>query len=99
VVDYSQPKPIDPIRHQPNGKLRIECRCGRIVICLLREFARERGLDETMLIYEMIARLRCRVCGERPRFAEVTRRPRSFGHAYWGTGRSERALWPRPRDY
>lgn len=75
MADYTSPKPVDPIWYQPNAWIRIECGCGRREVTRLARFAKERRIDERMLIHRMISRLRCAECGARPRFAEVTRRP------------------------
>lgn len=99
MADYTRPKPVDPIRYQPNGRLRIECGCGRIAVFKLSAFAEARQLDGSMRVHEMIARLRCATCGNRPKFAEVTKPTRGFVENYWGTGRAERALWPRARNH
>jgi hypothetical protein len=75
MADYTSPKPIDPIWYQPNAFLRIECRCGRREAYALREFASYHRLSDRLLLYELIARLRCETCKQRPAFAEVTRWP------------------------
>ncbi len=73
VTDYSSPKPVDPLWHSADGFLTIRCRCGRVEVERLGDFASKRLLDKKLKIYEMIARLRCKRCKRRPAFAEVTR--------------------------
>ncbi|WP_338445969.1 hypothetical protein V5F89_12540 [Pelagerythrobacter marensis] len=75
MADYSSPKPIDPIAFQPHAYLRIHCRCGRRATYPVREFTRFHRLPGTMKFYELIARLRCEICGERPSSADVSRHP------------------------
>lgn len=75
VVDYAAPKPVDPLWYQPNGILTIRCRCGRVEVERLSDFTARHRLDKGTKIYEVIRRLRCRYCGERPAFAEVARSP------------------------
>ena len=74
MADYSSPKPIDPIWYQRGSILRIWCGCGRAERYSVGEFARFNRLSDKMLLHEMIKRLRCRDCGERPRLADVVRR-------------------------
>lgn len=73
MADYTSPKPIDPIWYQPNAYLRIECGCGRRETYALSEFVSYHRLRRNLLLYELIARLRCERCKQRPAFAEATR--------------------------
>ena len=73
MADYTSPKPVDPVSYQPHGYLRIHCRCGRRATYPLRDFATFHRLRGDMKLYELIARLRCEICGERPTSADVTR--------------------------
>lgn len=73
MADYSSPKPVDPIWYQPGAWLNIQCGCGRNENYSLRDFARLHRLNKNMLLHQLIERLRCIKCGERPRFADVTR--------------------------
>lgn len=75
MADYSSPKPIDPIAFQPHAFLRIRCRCGRRATYPVAEFTRFHRLPGTLKFYELIARLRCEICGERPANADVVRHP------------------------
>lgn len=74
AANYNRPKPIDPIWYRRSCVLRITCPCGRHEKIQLGEFARTRGIPEKTLLYEMIARLRCRQCRRRP-YADVVRGP------------------------
>ena len=75
MADYTSPKPVDPISWQPNGFLHIHCRCGRRATYKLSEFARYHRLPGSLIVWRMIKRLRCEMCGARPSSAEVTRYP------------------------
>ena len=75
MADYTSPKPVDPIWYQTNAFLRIDCRCRRSVTYPLGDFARVHRLPSSMALYELIDRLRCENCGERPSSAKVTRHP------------------------
>lgn len=72
AANYNRPKPIDPIWFRADCYLQIRCACGRALSEPLGEFARDRGISDQRPIYELVARLKCSVCGENPR-VEVTR--------------------------
>lgn len=74
MADYSSPKPVDPLWYQQRGYLHITCRCGRKAVYPLQAFARFRRVDKSLKLYQLIERLRCELCGQRPSHAEVTRR-------------------------
>lgn len=73
MADYTSPKPIDPIWYQRSAFLHITCACGRRATYPLADFARFHRLSRDMLLYKVIDRLRCQICGKRPLRAEVTR--------------------------
>ena len=75
LADYISPKPVDPIAYQPHAFLRISCRCGRREIYALGDFARVHRLPGDLKLYELIKRLRCKICRERPFGATVSRYP------------------------
>lgn len=60
MADYTGPKTVDPISHQPHAFLRIHCRCSRGVTYPSGHFARVHRLPGLMKLYELIARLRCK---------------------------------------
>lgn len=73
AANYNRPKPVDPIAYRKGCYLNIRCVCGRSVCEQLGPFARARGLSDKTVVYELIKRLRCRQCGARPSYADVTR--------------------------
>ncbi|WP_374406493.1 hypothetical protein [Pelagerythrobacter sp.] len=75
MADYTSPKPVDPVFYQPNAYLRIHCRCGRRATYPVRDFARFHRLPATLQFYELIKRLRCEICRQRPISADVSRFP------------------------
>ncbi|MBU2286355.1 MAG: hypothetical protein KKE77_13925 [Alphaproteobacteria bacterium] len=75
MADYISPKPVDPFAYQPHAFLRISCRCGRKEIYPLGDFARVHSLPGELKLYQLIKRLRCVICMERPVSANVWRYP------------------------
>ena len=73
AANYNRPKPIDPISYRQDCYINIRCACGRRVCEPLGQFARARRVPFETRIYELIARLRCRVCRRRAPDADVTR--------------------------
>ncbi len=72
AANYNRPKPVDPIWYRRDCYIRIHCGCGRTVVETLGRFVEGRGLPSSLLLHELIARLRCGACGRRPS-ADVTR--------------------------
>ena len=73
MADYSRPKPIDPLWFRMDAKLRIRCKCQRRLIIPLAQLARLHQLPDDLALYQLIGRLRCTECGQRPLFADVSR--------------------------
>ncbi len=65
-ANYNKPKPVDPIWYRKGCYIRIHCGCGRQLVEPLERFAAERGVSVNTLLYELIGRLQCQVCGCRP---------------------------------
>ena len=69
------PQPVDLLWYRRHdGVLRAWCRCGHYAEVRLVEMERRYRLSPYMRVYQMIERLRCSRCGQRPRFADVVRR-------------------------
>jgi len=66
------PQPVAPLWYVRWAWLRIRCQCGRYHEERLADVIERHGLDTQMRCYELVARLRCRACGERPRSADIT---------------------------
>ncbi|MGX9966043.1 hypothetical protein ACVFYP_22145 [Roseomonas sp. F4] len=63
------PSPVSPLWHCADAVLTLVCACGRTERHRPRElFA---GQDPHAKLYELVARLRCRACGTRPRATDV----------------------------
>ena len=68
------PKPVDPLWYRRHdGVLRAWCRCGHHAEVRLVEVERRHRLSPDMRVYQVVERLRCSRCGQRPRYAEVVR--------------------------
>lgn len=69
------PQPVDPLWYRRHhGVLRAWCRCGHHAEVRLVELERRHRLSSNIRVYQVIERLRCSHCGQRPRFADVVRR-------------------------
>lgn len=76
MVDYRRPQPADPLWYRRGWFYRIECRCRRKVILPMDDVTRFHRLPSKMLVYDVIRRLRCSECGNRPGFADIAPRPK-----------------------
>lgn len=74
AANYNRPKPIDPIWHREAYYLRIRCTCGRRMSERLGVFALRHKIPQGTQLYQLIDRLRCRMCDARP-LADVGERP------------------------
>ncbi|KHL58042.1 hypothetical protein XEUV354_21725 [Xanthomonas euvesicatoria] len=72
AANYNRPKPVDPIWYRRNCYLRMACNCGRRVVVQVGEFADTHQVPANLLLHDLVQRLRCSSCGDRPA-ADVTR--------------------------
>jgi len=77
MADYSSPKPIDPLWYRRDCFINAACTCGRRVSLDLGALIRKHRLDENQSLYQLIDRLKCSSCGNRPSACDVTARPRN----------------------
>jgi hypothetical protein len=64
------PKPVTPLWYVATAWLRIRCACGHATSVQLSDLI-ARGINRETRCYEVIGRLRCTECGERPAEADV----------------------------
>lgn len=75
AANYGRPKPVDPLYWLHGRYLRVACACGHRFSQEVSDFAKAHTLPGAMLAHEMIAKLRCSRCGEKPAMAEIGERP------------------------
>lgn len=76
MADYSKPKPIDPLWYQPDGWVNASCPCGHHASARVRDLATCHQLNKDLLLHQLLSRLRCSKCGQRPLAPDVTRNPK-----------------------
>ena len=79
MADYRSPAMCDQLGYTLDCHLRIFCVCKRDVSISLVSLKQEFRLFDSMTIYEIADRLRCKECRQRPRLTEVLAgRPRRW---------------------
>lgn len=58
---------MDPIWYRGDLIINIRCQCGRRLRDRVGHFATSRGLSDKMKLYELAERVKCTVCGARPK--------------------------------
>lgn len=77
MADYT-PQPVDPLRYRKNHCLRITCKCSRKVSLPLDDVVRLYRVPQDHRVHQVIDRLRCSSCGERPVFVDLAKRADFF---------------------
>lgn len=78
MADYTRPQPVDPLWYRKHHFLRITCKCARKVILPLDDVVRLYRVPQDHRVYQVIDRLRCSSCGERPDFVDLSKRADFF---------------------
>ncbi|MBF5091262.1 hypothetical protein F1640_14835 [Novosphingobium sp. NBM11] len=76
MADYGRPQPADPLWYRRGWFYRIQCDCGRKVILSMDDLSRFHRLPGKTLVYDVIRRMRCRECGQRPEYVDIAPRPK-----------------------
>ncbi len=74
AANYGRPKPVDPLWYRFGWRLQARCLCGHAASEELQAFAPKRGLPVSTRLYQVMDRLRCSACGQRPIVAELVSR-------------------------
>lgn len=74
AANYGRPKPVDPLFWLHGRYLRAVCACGHNLSMEVSTFAALAGLPKNMLAHQLIDRLKCSKCGQRPKRAWVAER-------------------------
>lgn len=66
AANYDRPKPIDPVWYRRTCYIRLSCACGRTLVEQLGDFARARHISDRVRIYQILDRMKCSACGQKP---------------------------------
>jgi len=69
-MNDSRPKPADPVFLLAGLRLHVVCGCGRSTKPRIGELAARHRVPSVTPIRQVIARLRCSQCGDKPTVAE-----------------------------
>jgi hypothetical protein len=74
AANYGRPKPVDPLWYRFGWHLHVCCLCGHAARVELQDFAAWHALPASLRLYQLMERLRCSACGQRPIVAELVSR-------------------------
>lgn len=64
-ANMHRPKPVDPIWYRRHATIHVHCPCGHHAKMIVGDVARRYRVPDSVLLYELLKRLRCSRCGAR----------------------------------